>query len=137
MEDYAVLNNRKRAVIALVHSVFFLLIAVRGAATASTTRPIWLAGDALPSSVAMMLIYLIVSSILLILVGMSGCARERLYFGFCACSASVGFLRAVFGDPNVPAGQYVRVAMLLCAVVTGTVIMREHARSVVPVESES
>jgi hypothetical protein len=100
-------------------------------------RPIWLAGAALPGSVAMLLIYAIVSSILIVLVGMSGCSRERLYFGFCACSASVGFLRAIFGDANVPAGQFVRVAMLLCAVVTGTVILRGHTRTALAVESGS
>ena len=126
MDEYAILNNRKRAIIALVHSVFFLLIAVRGAAT-SVAMPIWMAGTAMPSALAMMLIYLVVSSILIILVGMSGCARERLYFGFCACSASVGLLRAIFGDANLPAGRYLRVAMLLCAVATGTVIFRNHS----------
>ena len=53
--------------------------------------------------------------------------REKLYFGFCSASASLGLMRLLFGDPQ-SVGLYLRVLMLLCAVVTGTVILREHSR---------
>ena len=127
MESYAILSNRKRAVIALVHSVFFLLIALMsflGRAKAgllfSQTRLI--------ADWAMLGIYLIVTTILLILVRVSSCARERLYFAFCATSASFGLMRIVFGDAHILVAQYVRVGMLACAVLTGYFIMKRHSQ---------
>lgn len=127
MNDYAIITNRKRALIALAHSVVFLLIATRGVATATTVSAIWLKVSPIPSAV-MLFIYLVVSSILVQLVRVSRCSREKLYFGFCASSATLGLLRTVVGDPNLPAGQYLRVLMLLCAVATGTAILRIHSR---------
>ena len=135
MNDYAIVTNRKRAVIALVHSVVFLLIALRSVATAAAVNPVWLAGSARASSVVMLSIYLIVSSVLIKLVWVSRCTKEKLYFGFCASSASVGVLRYGFGDLNVPAGQYLRVIMLLCAVVTGSLILRRHSKMAIMAES--
>ena len=97
MNRYAILTNRKRAIIALVHSFFFLLVALmsflgqpKAGLFFSPTKP---AGDW-----AMLGIYLVVSTILLILVRVSTCARERLYFAFCATSASFGLLRILLGD---------------------------------------
>jgi len=128
MESYAILSNRKRAVIALVHSVFFLLIALmsflghpKAGLLFSQTRPV--------SDWAMLGIYLIVTTILLILVRVSSCARERLYFAFCATSGSFGLLRIVFGDAHILVAQYVRVGMLACAVLTGYVIMKRHSQT--------
>ena len=135
MNDYAIITNRKRALIALAHSVVFLLIATRGVATATTVSAIWLEASPIPSAV-MLLIYLVVSSVLIQLVRVSRCSREKLYFGFCASSATFGLLRTVVGDPNLPAGQYLRVLMLLCAVATGTVILRVHARVGLAAETE-
>jgi hypothetical protein len=128
MNRYAILTNRKRAIIALVHSVFFLLVALMsflGQAKAglvfSPTKP---AGDW-----AMLGIYLVVSTILLILVRFSTCARERLYFAFCATSASFGLLRILLGDVHLFVAQYVRVVMLACAVLTGYIILRRHSEA--------
>jgi len=127
VKDYAIISNRKRALIALAHSVVFLLIAMRGLATATAVSAIWL--KAVPvSSLVMLFVYLIVSSVLIYLVRISRCSREKLYFAFCASSATLGLLRTVVGDPNFPASQYLRVLMLLCAVTTGTVILRTHSR---------
>jgi len=128
VNDYAIITNRKRALIALAHSVVFLLIAARGVATATTVSAIWLKASLIPSAV-MLFIYLVVSSVLIQLVRVARCSREKLYFGFCASSATLGLLRTVVGDPNLPAGQYLRVVMLLCAVATGTVILRVHSRA--------
>jgi hypothetical protein len=133
MNDYAIITNRKRAVIALIHSVVFLLIALRTLAVATAAMPIWLASASVVSSVAMLAIYLVVSSILMKLVQVSRCAREKLYFAFCASSATLGLLRTVFGDPSLHLAQYLRVAMLICAVVTGTSILRGHSRPAVRV----
>jgi hypothetical protein len=126
MNRYAILTNRKRAVIALVHSIFFLFVALmsfRGRPKAgllfAQTKP---AGDW-----AMLGIYVVVTTILLILVGVSTCSRERLYFAFCATSASFGLLRIVLGDSHLLVAQYVRVGMLACAVVTGYIIVRCHS----------
>ena len=74
-------------------------------------------------------IYLVVSTILLILVRVSTCARERLYFAFCATSASFGLLRILLGDSHLFIAQYVRVGMLACAVLTGYIILRRHSEA--------
>jgi hypothetical protein len=52
---------------------------------------------------------------------------ERLYFLFCATSASVGLLRVIFSDPTLHFGSFVRVLMLFGAVITGLLILRDHA----------
>jgi len=135
VNDYAIITNRKRALIALAHSVVFLLLAARGVATATTVSAIWLTASLIRPAV-MLFIYLVVSSVLIQLVRVSRCSREKLYFGFCASSATLGLLRTVVGDPNLPAGQYLRVVMLLCAVATGTVILRIHSRETLVAESE-
>lgn len=127
MNEYAILTNRKRAIIALIHSVAFLLIAARGA-TARPLSPIWLhLHDGMTASLAMLLIYLIVSSVLWWLTSISRCPIERLYFGFCSSSATVGALRYLFGDPPMHLAVVLRVLLLSCAVVTGLFIMREHS----------
>ena len=71
-------------------------------------------------------IYLIVSAVLITLARVSRCTRERLYFLFCASSATIGLLRYLFGDPTVTLGLYLRVLMLTCAVITGFAILRGH-----------
>ncbi len=127
MNEFAILTNRKRAIIALIHSVVFLLIAARGA-TARPLSPIWLhLHDGLTASLVMLIIYLIVSSILWWLTHISRCFTERLYFGFCSLSASVGVLRYLFGDPPMHLAILLRVLLLSCAVITGLIIMREHS----------
>ena len=135
MNTYAVLTNRKRAVIALIHSFFFLALALRTLASSPEAKPIWLSSGS--SATVMLIVFAIVSAILIQLVRISRCGSERLYFAFCASSATLGFLRTVFGDPGLQIGQYLRVAMLICAVVTGTAILRSHSRVALTLEEES
>lgn len=122
MNGYVILTNGRRAIIALVHSVVFLLIAMRG--IISVVRPLHVTSPA--SAWMMCLIYLVVSSILIALTAISGSGLERLYFAFCSTSAGFGLLRSILGDPRMHLAVYVRVAMLVCAVVVGTYISRAH-----------
>jgi hypothetical protein len=128
MHDFAIITNRKRAKIALAHSVVFWLIALRGAASASVLTPIWTKSPVPTPTILLVAIYLIVATVLTQLVRVSRCTREKLYFGFCAISASIGLLRYLFGDPVLHAGSYLRALLLTCAVVTGTIIMLRHPR---------
>jgi len=129
MPEFAILTNRKRAMIALVHSVIFLLLALRGFAFPRI-------GVSLHSGTTadflLLVMYLTVASILIWLAGIARCARERIYFGFCAASASFGLLRTLFGDAALPAAQYLRVVMLVCAVFVGTRIWRFHSEELLP-----
>ena len=136
MRNYAILTNRKRAIIALIHSIVFALIALRGIASSSNVDPIWLNNSAGFRSIAFLMVYLLVSSVLIQLVRISRGAKEKLYFVFCAGSASMGLLRTIVGDKNLPASQYLRVLTLLCAVLTGIVILRTHAKMTPAIESD-
>ena len=126
MNDFGVLTNRKRALIALIHSMVFLGIAIHGFSTPKGgilhSRP---GGD-----FALVIIYLVVASILAWLVGISRPVIERVYFTLCACSASFGLLRTVFGDSSLPAAQYLRVILLSSAVAVGGLIVRSFSRPV-------
>jgi hypothetical protein len=126
MEEYAILTNRKRALIALAHSIIFLGIALRGFASPKAAASLHGQGAALTTAV--ILIYITVTSILVWLVALSRCLRERLYFSLCACSATFGLLRTGFGDASLPAAQHLRVLMLSCAVLVGTWIFRSFSR---------
>jgi len=137
MQDFAIITNRKRAKIALIHSVIFLLIAMRGAASAAVVSPILAKGPVPVSTLVLFAIYLIVSTVLIVLARFSRCTRERLYFVFCATSATIGLLRYLFGDPTVHLGLYLRVLMLACSVFTGIVILRGHEPVSVTVQSEA
>ncbi len=122
MHHYVILTNRKRAIVALVHSMVFLLIAFHG--TISGVRPL---GAASPASARTMVgVYVAVSFALAVLAAISGNWRERLYFAFCATSAAFGLLRQVLGDPPMHFAVYVRIGLLSCAVVTGLSIVRVH-----------
>jgi hypothetical protein len=125
MNEFAVLSNRKRALIALVHSLVFLLLAMRALVVATPTASLWRHGGS--AGLATFLIYLVVTTVLLLLFRISAGMKERLYFGFCASSAALGLLRTVVGDPPFHAGQYLRVLMLAGAVLTGMAIVRTHA----------
>jgi hypothetical protein len=126
MNDFAVLTNRKRALIALTHSLVFLGIAYRG--FVSTRAAAVLTGPGAVVGVAMIVIYFVVASVLGWLVRISRCIRERLYFALCACSALSGLLRTTFGDAALPVAQYVRVIMLTSAVIVGVWIFRSFSR---------
>src|ERR1035437_4382692 len=95
MHRYVILTNRKRAIVALVHSVAFLGIALYGATT--VVRPV---GRASPTSAWILAgVYVAVSLALAALTAMAGNWRERRYFGFCTTSAGFGLLRQILGDP--------------------------------------
>jgi hypothetical protein len=123
MNEFGVLNNRKRAVIALIHSMVFLGIALHGFLAPKTGI---LHGAATPD-IVLIAIYMVVASILAWLVGISRCARERVYFALCTSSATFGLLRTIFGDAAVPPAQYLRVIMLSSAVAVGFLILRSFA----------
>lgn len=128
MNDFAILTNRKRALIALIHSFVFLGIALHG--FAAPKAGILLPGSSHAPDLALTGIYLIVASILGWLVTVSRCARERLYFSLCTTSATFGLLRTVFGDTSLPVAQYMRVIMLTSAVFVGMWIFRSFSRPV-------
>jgi len=121
MSDFGVLNNRKRAVIALIHSVVFLGIAMHGFLSPKAGI---LHGAGATSDFILLGIYLIVASILGWLVSLSRCLTERGYFALCTCSATFGLMRTTFGDTGLPIAQYMRVIMLSSAVVVGVLIVR-------------
>lgn len=121
MNGYTILNTRKRVVIALVHTVVFLGVAVLGFFFA--VAPLHKSSP--PSAWIIAGVYLIVSSVLLWLTAISRGAVERLYFAFVTISASFGLLRQLLGDPSMHVAVYVRVAMLACAVATGVWILRQ------------
>jgi hypothetical protein len=136
MEAYGILNNRKRAIIALVHSIVFFGIAMIGLQSAPKTGLFTSTGRAFtPGSIAVFCVYLIVSSVLLILTRYSRCLKERAYFGFCAASASVGLLRALFGDPVPHLGPIARVLLLGTAVAIGFSILGSHSQPQTVTES--
>jgi len=137
MREFAIITNRKRAKIALVHSVIFLLIALRGAASAAVVSPLLGRGPVPAPTMALFAIYLIVSTVLIALARVSRCMQEKLYFVFCATSATIGLLRYLVGDPTVYLGLYLRVVMLTCAVVTGIAILRGQEAVNAAVESEA
>ena len=128
MTEYAVLTNRKRALIALAHSLVFWGIALHG--FLSPRSALVLRGPGAVSGMMLVAIYIVVATILAWLVTISRCATERLYFALCASSATFGLLRTILGDITLPAAQYLRVVMLTSAVVVGVWILRFFSRPV-------
>jgi hypothetical protein len=128
MGGFSILTNRKRAMVALAHSVVFLLIAVRQMVAATPAAGVLLPSRVPPGTWALCAIFAIVSSILLWLFVISRGWMEKFYFGFCTLSATSGLLRTAAGDQAFHAGIYIRVAMLLSAVLVGLLIVRRHSR---------
>jgi hypothetical protein len=128
MNEFGILTNRKRALIALAHSLVFLGIAMHG--FTSPKAGVLLQGFSATADIILIMIYLVVASILAWLVSVSRCAKERVYFALCASSATFGLLRTIFGDAALPAAQYLRVIMLTSAVVLGAWIFRSFSRPV-------
>src|SRR5271157_3813405 len=128
MGGFSILTNRKRAVVALVHSVVFLLIAVRQMVAANPAVGIWVASTVSRGTWILCGIFTIVSAILLGLLVISSGWMEKFYFGFCTVSASSGLVRTAAGDQTFHAGLYVRVVMLVSAVLVGLLIVRIHSR---------
>jgi len=133
MNEFGVLNSRKRGVIALIHSVVFLGIAIHGFAApkAGILHEVAAKGDLI-----LIAIYLVVASILGWLVSLSRCAWERIYFSLCTGSASFGLLRTIFGDKNIPPAQYLRVILLTSAVAVGVLIVRSFSQALPAEEQE-
>lgn len=125
MNDFGILTNRKRAIIALVHSVVFLGIAMAGFASRKNGV---LHGSVPAGDYVLIMIYLTVTSVLAWLVAISRCVRERVYFALCVCSATFGLLRTGFGDAALPIAQAMRVVMLSSAVLLGFSIVRLYSR---------
>jgi hypothetical protein len=127
MGGFAILSNRKRAIVALVHTVVFLLIAVRQMVAASPASGIWAPSSVSGGTWALCAIFAVVSAILFWLLAISRGWLERVYFGLCAVSASSGLLRTAFGDHGFHAGLYLRVVMLTTAALVGLMIVRLHS----------
>ena len=125
MDRFAIINNRKRAIIALIHSVFFLGVAAVQLAI-SHALPLRVRGERAMAGMILLAIYLIVTTVLLVLLRFSACTREKLYFAFCAASAGFGLLRIILGDPVLHA-NVLRVLLLFCAVIVGSGILRSHS----------
>jgi len=125
MNELGVLTNRKRALIALVHSIVFLGIAIHG--FMAPKHGILQGSGSMPDFV-LIGIYLVVASILLWLVTLSHGLRERAYFLLCAGSATSGLMRTILGDAVLPPAQYLRVIFLSSAVVIGLLMVRSFPR---------
>jgi hypothetical protein len=135
MAAFAILTNRKRAIIALVHTVAFLGLAVRDFAVASRLSGVLGGAAAIRRSMAFGFVYLAVTIVLGYLLKVSKSSVEQLYFALCTGSASTGVLRALVGDASFPQGQYLRMGLLACAVITGSLILRLHAEQTMPAGS--
>ncbi len=121
MSRYVILTNRKRAIIALVHTVAFLLVAIGTGFL--TVHPLH-AGSS-KGAWAVAGIYVLVTTALMILTAVSGCVRERIYFTCCTTSAAFGLARQILGE-QIHVAVYVRVIMLALAVVVGWRILKGH-----------
>jgi hypothetical protein len=129
MGGFSILTNRRRAVIALAHSVVFLLIAVRQMVAATPAAGVWIPSTVRPGTWILCGIFAIVSSILLWLLAISRGWMEKFYFAFCTLSAGSGLVRTAAGDQSFHAGIYIRVIMLISAVLVGLMIVRWHSRT--------
>ncbi len=132
MQRYFLLNSRKRAVIALIHSVFFFLVAApgvfgpaRGPMSAHSVGGVMLYS-----------IYGIVTALLLWLLWKALCLRERLYFGLCATSAGLSIVRGLLGDPALHPLQAVKLVMLATAGLAAISIYRAHAPASAKADAE-
>lgn len=129
MVGFSILTNRKRAVVALVHSVVFLLIAVRQMVAANPTAGIWVPSAVSRGTWILCGIFVVVSAILLWLLLISRGWMEKIYFGFCTVSATSGLVRTAAGDQAFHAGLYIRVVMLVSACLVGMLIVRMHSHA--------
>jgi len=132
MGGFSILTNRKRAIVALMHSVVFLIIAVRQMVAATPASGVWRTATVPAGTWALCGVFAIVSTILLWLFFISRGWMEKFYFAFCTLSASSGLLRTAAGDRTFHAGIYIRVAMLVSAVLVGLLIVRMHSRQTSP-----
>ena len=129
MDGFSILTNRKRAIVALAHSLVFLLIAVRQMVATTPAAGVWIRSAVRPGTWILCGIFAIVSSILLWLLIISRGWMEKIYFAFCTISAGSGLLRTAAGDQVFHTGLYIRVVMLVSATMVGLLIVRTHSRS--------
>src|SRR5579862_6453610 len=129
MGGFSILTNCKRSVVALVHSMVFLCIAVRQMVAADPSAGIWVPSAVRAGTWILCGVFAAVSAILLWLLIISREWMERFYFGFCTVSAGSGLLRTAAGDQAFHAGLYIRVVMLVSAVAVGLMIVRKHFRA--------
>ncbi len=128
MDEFSILTNRKRAIVALVHSVVFLVVALRQMLAVNPAAGVWLTSSVPPSTWILCGIFTIVSAILLWLFAISRGWMEKVYFGFCAASAASGLLRTAAGDQTFHAALYIRVIMLAGAILIGFMIVYAHSQ---------
>ena len=126
MGSFTILNSRKRAIIALIHTIVFLCVAALQTAL-SHASAFSLHGNKVVGGIVLLVIYTMVTTVLLVLLRMATHAAERLYFGLCATSAGFGLLRVLLGDPALHA-SVLRVCLLSGATVVGLIILRTHSR---------
>lgn len=130
MGGFSILTNRRRAIVALVHSVVFLLIALRQMVAANPAAGIWVPATVSRDTWILCGIFALVSAILLWLFVISCGWMEKIYFALCTISATSGLLRTTVGDQMFHAGIYIRVVMLVSAVLLGWLIVRVHSEYV-------
>jgi hypothetical protein len=133
MNSFSILNSRKRAIIALIHTVVFLCVAALQTAL-SNAKAFSLHGDKVVGGIVLLSIYTIVTSVLLVLLRYATHSSERLYFALCATSAAFGLVRILLGDPALHAGV-LRVCLLSAAVIVGFAILRMHSQPKLATES--
>ncbi len=129
MGGFSILTNRKRAMVALVHSAVFLLIALQQMFVPKTAAGIWSPARVPLGTWILCGVFILVSGILLWLLLISCGWLEKFYFGLCTVSATSGLLRTAAGDQTFHAGLYIRVIMLVSAVLVGVLIVRQHSRT--------
>ena len=127
MGGFSILTNRKRAIVALAHSIGFLLLAVRQMIVANPAAGIWTPSTVSRGTWILCGIFAIVSAILLWLFIISRGWMEKLYFALCTISATSGLLRTVAGDQAFHTGLFIRIVMLASAVLVGLLIVRVHS----------
>jgi len=127
MGGFSILTNRKRALVALAHSVVFLLVAVRQMIAANPATGIWVPSMVSRGTWILCGILALVSTILLWLFVISRGWMEKIYFALCTISATSGLLRTAVGDQAFHAGLYIRVIMLVSAALVGLMIVRMHS----------
>jgi hypothetical protein len=139
MDEFSILTNRKRALVALVHSMIFLAVASCQMVLARPAAGISIASPANNARGTLLLcgIFALVSGILIWLLIVSRGWIEKLYFGLCSVSACSGLVRTAAGDSTFHAGLYIRVAMLMLAVVVGFFIVRAHGNRGVRFETDT
>jgi hypothetical protein len=139
MDEFSILTNRKRALVALVHSMVFLVIASCQMVLARPAAGISIASPANNARGTLLLcgIFALVSGILIWLLIVSCGWIEKLYFGLCSVSACSGLARTAGGDSTFHAGVYIRVVMLMLAVGVSFLIVRAHANRRERLEAET